>query len=103
MNAAASESDVIVSLHPNRFDTVIRWIKDSSLESVNQLDLTVTKTLKRLKIKRNRKEGVKGIPKTDNEMNSHSFNTWLDGVALKDKEAIDQIKIIKATINNRLN
>ena len=95
---------VQIELPDNQFDTVIRNIKQMSIDNVNFLRYHTFHTLKRLRVKRDLTKAVAGIPDGSDHLNMQSIVVWMNKIAAKTdqtKKAIAQIVSIDAACCGR--
>jgi len=81
------------------FDSLIRQIKQNSLDQVKGLKTITYSTLKRLNLKRDKSKAVAGIPKGSDQSNLQSFAVWCQKLTNEKShvKAVAQLVAIDAT------
>jgi len=91
-------------LLPDDFNSVIRTIKRTRMDEVIYLRNATEASLKRLKVRRDKRQSVKGLPDASDHHDFGSIVTWMSKLQNKKtyKKAIKQLVAIDATANARI-
>ena len=90
------------SLPKNQMDNVIRMIKLSPVERCKQLKHVTYNAMKELGVKRGRALARTDTPKGSDQFDTGSVITWIRKVKPEHKEAVEQVRVIDATLCARL-
>lgn len=89
--------NVQVELPRDHFNNVIRYLKNCSLDRVNNLRSATFAAMKRLGVQRDLDSAVKGVPNGSDQGDIRSIIVWMDKITKTDKKAIKQLVAIDAT------
>lgn len=90
-------------LPPGQFDSVVRWIKRAEADRLAQFDNVLTLAVRRLGITRwKARTAVGGVPEGSDHYELGSLIEWLDRITPDDREAVEQVRRLFATIRVRL-
>lgn len=90
-------------LPPGQFDSVMRYVKITTLDRVKALKTATWSTLKRLGVKRDVRRAKRRVPMGSDQGNPRSIIDWLNKVQPEDVEAVRQVVEIDATCCRRVN
>ena len=90
------------SLPKNQMDNVIRMIKLSSVDRSKQLKHVTYNVMKQLGVKRDKALARTDTPAGSNQFDTGSIITWIKKVKPEHKEAVQQVRVVDATLCARL-
>lgn len=93
---------VVIVMQPTQFNSVIRYVKNASLEKVKALQHEIRLAMDRLELIANPKQAVPGIPDGSDQSNPQNLFTWARKIKSENKYAKRQLIAIDATITKRI-
>lgn len=92
------------SLPPYQFSSVIKWVKTADKDRLNDLMKMFGDAKNRLCIRQRsiNNKAVQGVPEGSDHFDSGSLLDWLGAISKTDVGAIEQVAVIYATIQDRL-
>ncbi len=84
------------------FNSLIRGVLNSSADRARQIQEIVTAHKKRLGIRRGRAKAVISVPEGSDQLDVQSVNWWAGKIDVKDRAAVNQLRILDATLAYRL-
>lgn len=91
----------VKELSETQFNSLIRFIKRSHIDRVDNVRVAAKEALGRLEVSSDKRDRVAGIPFGSDQYDAGTFVTWAKSVQPEETPAIAQLKQIAATCDIR--
>lgn len=93
---------VEVRMPADHFNSVIRMVKNSQIDRVEQIRRTTYARLKEIGVGRDLNHAIDGTPKGSDQTNMGNILSWIGKVEANDSAAVQQLLAIDATTVQRM-
>jgi hypothetical protein len=84
-----------------QFNNVIHWIATADASRLTAINCVTTLGITRLGLKSLGRRAVSGDPGGSDQFDLGSLKTWIEAIAPEDRQSIDQLLAIDATVKAR--
>jgi len=99
---AMRQPDQSVALHAHGFNSVIRYLKMSSLDRVKDLNRRCLEQMKALGLEPTPEAVVAGIPNGSDHSDMGTLINWLSRIHENDADGVAQLQALQATAQHRI-